>query len=87
MRGNGRGSAVQSQPGVVESLRQCVVAIDGLATVEGSGGIEQAMKAVAQECWQILSLHGGRFSCIQALETKLPVPRVDVVRVLEVRGD
>ena len=32
------GSAVQSQPGVVENLRQCVVAIDGLTTVEGSGG-------------------------------------------------
>ena len=45
------GSAVQSQPVVVESLRQCVVAIDGLSTVEGSGGIEQAIKAVAQECW------------------------------------
>ena len=45
------GPAEQSQPGVFESLRQCVVAIDGLATVEGSGGIEQAMKAVAQECW------------------------------------
>ena len=29
-----------------------MVAIDGLATVEGSGGIEQVMKAVAQECWQ-----------------------------------
>ena len=38
-------SAVLSQPGVVESLRQCVVAIDGLATVEGSGGIEQAMQS------------------------------------------
>ena len=77
------GSAVQSQPGVVESLRQCVVAIAGFATVEGSGGIEQAMKAVAQECWHFLSMHGGRFSCMQALETKLLVPRVDAVRVLE----
>ena len=77
------GSAVPSQSGVVESLRQCVVAIDGLVTVEGSGGIEQAMKAVAQECWQFLSMHGGRFSCMQALETKLLVPRVDAVRVLE----
>ena len=60
-----------------------MVAIDGLATVEGSGGIEQAMKAVAQECWQFLSMHGGRLSCMQALETKLLVPRVDAVRVLE----
>ena len=60
-----------------------MVAIDGLAAVEGSGGIEQAMKAVAQECWQVLSMHGGRFSCMQALETKLLVPRKDVVRVLE----
>ena len=60
-----------------------MVAIDGLATVEGNGGIEQAMKAVAQECWQFLSMHGGRFSCMQALETKLLVPRVDAVRVLE----
>ena len=74
---------MQSQPGVVESLRQCVVAIDGLATVEGSGGIEQAMKAVAQECWHFLSMHGGRFSCMQDLETKLPVPREDAVRILE----
>ena len=42
---------MQSQPGVVERLQQCVVAIDGSATVEGSGGIEQAaMKTVAQEC-------------------------------------
>ena len=54
--------------------------IDGLATVEGSGGVKQAMKAVAQECWQLLSMHGGRFSCMQALETKLLVPRVDAVR-------
>ena len=77
------GSTVQSQPGVVESLRQCVVAIDGLATVEGSGRIEKAMRAVAQECWQFLSMHGGCFSCMQALETKLFVPRVDAVRVLE----
>ena len=60
-----------------------MVAIDGLAAVEGSGGIEQAIKAVAQECWQVLSMHGGRFSCMQALETKLLVPRKDVVRVLE----
>ena len=60
-----------------------MVALDGLATVEGSGGIEQAMKAVAQECWQFLSMHGGRFSCMQALETKLLVHRVDAVRVLE----
>ena len=44
------GLAVQSQPGVAKSFRQCVVAIDDLATVEGSGGIEQAMKAVVQEC-------------------------------------
>ena len=63
-----------------------MVAIDGLATVEGSGGIEQAMKAVAQECWHFLSMHGGRFSCMQALETKLLVPRVDAVRVLEWLG-
>ena len=41
------------------------------------------MKAVAQECWHFLSMHGGRFSCMQALETKLLVPRVDAVRVLE----
>ena len=41
------------------------------------------MKAVAQECWQCLSVHGGRFSCMQTLETKLLVPRVDAVRVLE----
>ena len=74
---------MQSQLDVVESLRQCVVAIDGLATVEGSGGVEQAMKAVAQECWQFLSMHGGRFPCMQALETELLVPRVDAVRVLE----
>ena len=60
-----------------------MVAIDGLAAVEGSGGIEQAMKAVAQECWQFLSMHGGRFSCMQTLETKLLVPREDGVRVLE----
>ena len=60
-----------------------MVAINGLATVEGSRGIEQAMKAVAQECWQFLSMHGGHFSCMQALETKLLVPRVDAVRVLE----
>ena len=33
---------------MVESLRQCVVAIDGSAMVEERGGIEQAMKAVAQ---------------------------------------
>ena len=71
---------------MVESLQQCVVAIDGSATVEGSGGIEQAMKAVAQECWQFLSMHGGRFSCMQALETKLLVYRVDAVRVLEMFG-
>ena len=63
-----------------------MVAIDGLATVEGSGRIEQAMKAVAQECWHFLSMHGGRFSCMQALETKLLVPRVDAVRVLEWLG-
>ena len=68
---------------MVESLRQCVVAIDGLAPVGGSGGVEQAKKAVAQECWQFLSMHGGRFSCMQALETKLLVPRMDAVRVLE----
>ena len=68
---------------MVESLRQCVVAIDGLATAEGSEGIEQAMKAGAQESWHFLSMHGGRFSCMQALETKLLVPRVDAVRVLE----
>ena len=41
------------------------------------------MKAVAQECWHFLSMHGGHFSCMQALETKLLVPRVDAVRVLE----
>ena len=72
---------------MVESLRQCVVAIDGLATVEGSGGIEQAMKGVAQECWQFLSMHGGRFSCMQALETKLLLPRVDAVRILQWFGE
>ena len=71
---------------MVESWQQCVVAIDGSATVEGSGGIEQAMKAVAQECWQFLSMHGGRFSCMQVLETKLLVSRVDAVRVLEMFG-
>ena len=60
-----------------------MVAIDGSATVERSGGIEQAMKAVAQECWQILSMHGARFSCMQTLETKLLVPRVNFVRDLE----
>ena len=60
-----------------------MVASDGLATVEGSGEIEQAMKAVAQERRQFLSMHGGRFSCMQALETNLLVPRVDAVRVLE----
>ena len=60
-----------------------MVAIDGLAAVEGSGGIEQAMKAGAQECWQFLSMHGGCFSCMQALKTKLLVPREDAVRVLE----
>ena len=47
---------------MVESLRQCVVAVDGLATVEGSGEIEQAMKVVEQECWHFLSMYGGRFS-------------------------
>ena len=41
------------------------------------------MKAVVQECWQFLSMHGGRFSCMQALETKLLVPCMDAVRVLE----
>ena len=60
-----------------------MVVIDGLATAEGSEVIEQAMKAVAQESWQFLSMHGGRFSCMQALETKLLVPRVDAVRVSE----
>ena len=60
-----------------------MVAIDGLATVEGSTGIEQAMKAVAQECWRFLSMHGGHLPCMQALETKLLVPRVDAVRVVE----
>ena len=60
-----------------------MVVIDGLATAEGSEVIEQAMKAVAQESWQFLSMHGRRFSCMQALETKLLVPRVDAVRVLE----
>ena len=38
-----------------------MVTIDGLATVEGSGGIEQAMKTVAQECWHFLSMHDGHF--------------------------
>ena len=60
-----------------------MVAIDGLATVKRSGGIEQARKAVAQECWRFLSMQGGCFSCMQALETKLLVPRVDAMRVLE----
>ena len=68
---------------MVESLWQCVATIDGLARVQGSGGIEQAMKVVVQECWQFLSMHGGRFSCTQALETKLFVPHVDAVSVLE----
>ena len=71
---------------MVESLQQCVVAIDGSATAEGSGGIEQAMKAVAQERLQFLSMHGGRFYCMKALETKLLVSRVDAVRVLEMFG-
>ena len=64
-----------------------MVAYDGSATVKGSGGIEQAMKPVAQECWQILSMRGGRFSCTQALETKLLINRVDAVRVLEWFGE
>ena len=77
MHGNGRGRRC--------NLSQVWLRVCGSVwlPVEGSGGIEQAMKAVAQECWQFLSLHGGRFSCVQDLETKLPVSRVDAVRVLE----
>lgn len=76
------GTANESQPGVVNSLLQFVVAVSRLAAVERIGDIAQALIAVGQKCEYFLSVH-GRFSCARELAAKMCVPRVYVVRIFE----
>lgn len=51
--------------------------------MEELGGIEWPVQAVAWEYRQFFSMRGDGFSCMQALEEQLLVPRVDAAHVFE----